>query len=56
MHALQVLPFLSFYVLKNTKATISIAFIYALLATFTLIQALQGKPFIKARYFKKEEL
>jgi hypothetical protein len=49
MHALQVLPFLSFYLLKNTKATIILSAIYALLAVLTLIQALQGKPLIRAR-------
>jgi hypothetical protein len=46
MHALQVLPFLSFHVFKNTKATVALASVYAILATFTLIQALQGKPLI----------
>lgn len=55
MHALQVLPFLSFYVFKNTKATFTLALIYALLATFTLIQALQGKPLIKAKDLAKTE-
>ena len=49
MHALQVLPFLSFYLLKNTKATVILSAIYALLAVLTLIQALQGKPLIRAR-------
>ena len=44
MHALQVLPVLSFYVLKNTKLTILMAIIYGLLALSTLIQALRGKP------------
>lgn len=47
MHALQVLPILSFYLLKNTKATIIMALLYGLLAVFTLVQALQGKPFFK---------
>ena len=47
MHALQVLPLLSYYLFKNTKATIAIAVLYGLLATFTLIQALQGKPLLK---------
>ncbi len=56
MHALQVLPFLSFYIFKNTKATFTIAFIYGLLATFTLIQALQGKPLIKERKTLTKEL
>jgi hypothetical protein len=49
MHALQVLPFLSYYLLKNTKATVVVAIVYGLLATFTLIQALQGKPLIKSK-------
>jgi hypothetical protein len=47
MHALQVLPFLSYYLLKTTKATIGFSFLYALLALFTLIQAMQGKPLFK---------
>jgi len=47
MHALQVLPILSFYVLKNTRTTILTAFLYGILATFTLLQALHGKPLFK---------
>jgi hypothetical protein len=47
MHALQVLPILSYHILKNTKLTIGLAFVYALLALLTLVQALYGKPFIK---------
>ncbi len=47
MHALQVLPILSYYVLKNTKLTLGLSFVYGLLALLTLIQALQGKPLIK---------
>ena len=46
MHALQVLPVLSFYVLKNTKLTIALAIVYGLLALSTLIQALKGKPLL----------
>lgn len=46
MHALQLLPLLSFYIFKNTKTTIIIALLYGLLATSTLIQALNGKPII----------
>ena len=46
MHALQILPLLSFYIFKNTKATIVISIIYGLLATTTLIQALKGKPIL----------
>lgn len=44
MHALQVLPILSFYVLRNTKWTLGVSAAYGLLALFTLIQALSGKP------------
>jgi len=44
MHALQVLPLLSWYVFKSSKWTILFAFLYLALATFTLVQALSGKP------------
>jgi len=47
MHALQVLPVLSFYVFKNTKLTLALSLLYGLLALLTLIQALQGKPLVK---------
>jgi hypothetical protein len=47
MHALQVLPLLSFYLLKNTKATFVAGALYGILALFTLVQALNGKPFHK---------
>lgn len=47
MHALQVIPIVSFYVLKNTKMTIILSLLYFLLAVFTLLQALQGKSFFK---------
>ena len=56
MHALQVLPFLSFYIFKNIKATVLLAFIYAVLATFTLVQALQGKPLFKQRKTSIKEI
>jgi len=49
MHALQVLPVLSYYVLKNTKLTIVLSIIYFLLALSTLIQALKGRPLINAK-------
>jgi NO-binding membrane sensor protein with MHYT domain len=48
MHALQVLPFLSYYVLKNTKLTIGLSVIYGLLALITLLLAIQGKPLIRS--------
>ncbi len=44
MHALQVLPLLSVYLLKNTKLTLAVAILYGALACFTLFQALNGKP------------
>ena len=47
MHALQILPILSFYLLKSTKVTIMISILYLLLAVFTLVQALQGNPIFK---------
>ena len=49
MHALQVLPFISYYILKNTNLTIVVSLLYAALALFTLIQALQSKPLIKSK-------
>lgn len=49
MHALQVVPFLSYYLLKNAKLTIGISIFYGILALLTLIQAIQGKPLIKER-------
>jgi hypothetical protein len=52
MHALQVLPVVSYYILKDTKATIILAIVYGLLATTTLIQALQGKPLIAIKNSK----
>jgi len=48
MHALQLLPLLSFFVFRSTLWTWVLAGAYALLATFTLVQALQGKPLLPA--------
>jgi hypothetical protein len=55
MHALQLLPLLSFYIFKNTKSTIVISILYGLLATSTLVQALNGKPIITQKEAKKSE-
>lgn len=49
MHAMQVIPFISYYVLKNRTLTIIVSLLYAALALSTLIQALQGKPLIKSK-------
>ncbi|MEI8086400.1 MAG: hypothetical protein WCG93_09315 [Paludibacter sp.] len=47
MHALQVLPLLAYYLLKNTTGIVLVSTLYGLLALYTLIQALSGKPFHK---------
>lgn len=49
MHALQIIPLLSFYILKNTIAVFAVSGLYLLFAVFVLIQALQSKPFIKVK-------
>jgi hypothetical protein len=54
MHALQVIPLVSFYLLKNTKLTLGLALVYALLAISTLIQAFQGKPLLGSKQSHKE--
>ena len=43
MHALQILPLLSWYVLKDLKLTIGLAALYSGLALFVLFQALRAK-------------
>jgi hypothetical protein len=53
MHALQVLPIVSFYILKNTKLTVGLSILYVFLAFLTLFQALQGKPLIKSNDIEK---
>jgi hypothetical protein len=47
MHALQVLPLLAYYLFKDTRMVFVLFVLYALLAVFTLVQALQGKPFVR---------
>ncbi|MEL7124085.1 MAG: hypothetical protein AAFO07_31895 [Bacteroidota bacterium] len=47
MHAIQVLPLLAYYVLKDVKLTIAVSILYGLLACYVLVQALQAKPFLK---------
>lgn len=53
MHALQVLPLLAFYIIKDTKTIIAIGVLYFGLAVFTLIQAFQGKPFSSLNIFSE---
>lgn len=47
MHALQLLPILGYYFIKNTTGIFLVSILYGLLAMYTLIQALKGKPFQK---------
>jgi hypothetical protein len=54
MHALQIIPLLAFYLLKNTKVVFGLSFIYLILAVFVLMQALQGKPFIRTKRTQHE--
>ncbi|WP_026770275.1 hypothetical protein [Asinibacterium sp. OR53] len=49
IHALQILPLLSFYVFKTKKAVFALSGFYLLFAVFVLVQALQAKPFIKSK-------
>ena len=51
MHALQVLPLAAWYVLKNTAAVFFLAFAYAALSVFTLVQALRGRPLFSKKAF-----
>jgi hypothetical protein len=48
MHALQVLPFVACYWLRSSREVTIVALLYLCLAGFTLFQALQGRPLIKA--------
>ncbi|WP_431200410.1 hypothetical protein ACRQ5D_21975 [Mucilaginibacter sp. P25] len=47
MHALQILPLIAFYVLKNVRWTQFFGVLYGCLALAVLVQALNGKPLFK---------
>ena len=47
MHALQVIPILSYYVVQNVKTVVLVAIVYGLMTTAIFVQALQGKPFLR---------
>lgn len=49
MHALQILPIVAYYIIKNNKGIWLLAGLYFILAAFTLHRALKGKPLLKAR-------
>lgn len=46
MHALQILPFCAYYLFKDSRSVIGFSAIYFLLVSFSLIQALLGKPLL----------
>jgi hypothetical protein len=52
MHALQILPLMGFYILRNTKGIVLISILYGLLVVATFVQALRGKPLIRQADFK----
>ena len=54
MHALQVLPILAYYLIKNTTVIFIVSIVNGLLALYTLILALNGKPFHKLFKFIKQ--
>lgn len=47
MHALQVLPFLGYYVFRSSWSVGIVALLYFLISAFVLVQALQAKPLFK---------
>ncbi|OXG07073.1 hypothetical protein [Flavobacterium araucananum] len=47
IHALQIIPFLTFVLANTKKEVYLISGLYFIFVTLTLAQALQGKPFIK---------
>gem|GEM_PF-5598747 len=47
MHALQLLPLLGFFVLRNVFAISVVSVLYLLICVFTFAQALAGKPFLR---------
>lgn len=53
MHALQVMPLLAWYVLKDTRAVAIMGLLYAVLAIFTQVKALQGKPLVRYRVVER---
>ncbi len=48
MHALQVLPIVAFYLLKDTTLTLVFAGVYGLLAAYSWMLALSGRSILKA--------
>ncbi|EHQ24837.1 hypothetical protein Mucpa_0651 [Mucilaginibacter paludis DSM 18603] len=49
IHALQILPLLSYYVFRSIPAVIILSLAYGVLAVFSLVRATAGKPLIPYR-------
>lgn len=47
IHALQLIPLLCYFFARSKKEVILISVIYFVLVTYTLLQAVQGKPLLK---------
>ena len=47
MHALQVLPILAYYVLRNVTLTLLVGLLYGIVTTLVFIQAMHGKPLFR---------
>jgi hypothetical protein len=47
MHALQILPLLSFYMIRSAKLTLLAGAMYGAVALLILVQALRGRPLIR---------
>ncbi|UMY64735.1 MULTISPECIES: hypothetical protein [unclassified Flavobacterium] len=47
MHALQLLPLVGGYVIRNTKGVAVFALLYLAVCIFSTLQALQGRPFLR---------
>lgn len=47
MHALQILPLLAYYLLRNVTMTVVVGILYGAYTTFTFLQALAGKPWMR---------
>lgn len=46
MHALQILPLMAFYFLRNTTGVILVALAYAAATGWVLVKAIWGKPLL----------
>jgi len=47
MHALQLIPLLAWYAIRNVKGVFVLAFLYFLFCVFSTVTTLQGRPFLR---------